>query len=116
MHSATVPAPVGTFEVAHARLGDHTLDSYAWLPVERSWRAVRQLLASGGPQRQVAAGGMPDDAHPVEVERRLDARQVVDRRCDVGEGGGPAAAVAEAPVLDVPCCPAAPDEVGDEAA
>ena len=89
---AVVVAPVvRRLEVDHAR--------------ERDDAADRELGPRSGPERQVTAGGVPRERDAVEVERvaRGELGQGRERRLDVVEGAGPAAAgVAEAPVLDVP--------------
>ena len=71
----------------------------------------RSAAARGGPGGEVAAGGVAerDDAARVDA---VEPGDVVDGRGDVGEGGRPAAAVAEPAVLDVPGGPAAAGEVG----
>ena len=54
------------------------------------------------PRREVAAGRVADADDPRQVERRVDIGQRVDGRADVVERRRVPAAVADAPVLDVP--------------
>src|SRR3954469_9464334 len=66
-------------------------------------------MADGDHPREVERPGLPVDRVAAAGRRELD--QVVDARRDVLERVRPAAAVAEAPVLEVPRRPAAGDEV-----
>ena len=115
--SAAAPrTPVGAGEVAHAGLRDDARDCHGRGAGDVSGGALGEFVAAGGPQREVAAGGVPDDRDRVEQEWRVELGEVVNRGGDVRERRGPAAAAAHAPVLDVPHGPAARDEVAGEAA
>ena len=89
----------GESKVADTRLRDDRPRTDAW-PRTRS--ALRQPLPRGRPEREVAARAVPDRADPPEVERRVEIGEEVDAGRDVQEGLGPAAAVPDAPVLEVP--------------
>ena len=103
----------GLAEVDHAGLGDRRGRTHGGLG---AGRAGGQAAPRRGPQGEVSAGRMADDDHPREVERSVEAAEMVDAGGDVLERGGPAAAAApaEPPVLEVPDGPAAPGEVRDE--
>jgi hypothetical protein len=58
-----------------------------------------------------------EHADPLQIEGRVRERgEMVDRGGDIFEGGGPAAAVADSPVLDVPDCPSPTHEIAGEPA
>ena len=75
--------------------------------------AWRKPGAPGRPQRELAARGVAEHRHAVEVQRPVvEPLEVIDRRRDILEGLRPAAALlAEPPVLDVQRDVAAPREV-----
>jgi hypothetical protein len=59
----------------------------------------------------MSSRAVPDRADSLEVHWRLDGGEKVDSRSDVEERLRPAAAVPDAPVLEIPGSEAAPGEV-----
>ena len=88
-------------QVRHAGEADHGRGQHARLG---AGGVGGQPAAGGSPQRQVPTGGVTDGHHPGEVEvvGGGEVGERVDARRHVLERGGPAAATADARVLQVP--------------
>ena len=89
----------GEPEVGDARLRDDRPRHDARIG---AWRSCRKPRPRGRPEREVPARAVPDRPDAREIERRVELRERVDPGGDVEERLRPAAAVPDAPVLEVP--------------
>ena len=65
-------------------------------------RVAREGRAGSRPESEVPAGAVPDRSDAFEVQRSVELAQKVDAGGDIGKRLGPAAAVPDAPVLEIP--------------
>ncbi len=95
-------------KVGDARLRHDSARSHPWC---RAGRITRERRAGSSPESEMPARAVPDHPDAFEIQWYIELAQEIDPRGHVRERLGPAAAVPDAPVLEIPGGDAPMDEV-----